>query len=51
MGLLETISGPRDLDGLSNQQLIELAAEVRAFLVSEVAKTGGHLGPTSASSR
>ncbi len=45
MGLLETISGPRDLDGLSNQQLIELAAEVRAFLVSEVAKTGGHLGP------
>ncbi len=45
MGLLETISGPRDLDGLSNQQLIELAAEVRAFLVNEVAKTGGHLGP------
>ena len=45
MGLLETISGPRDLDRLSNQQLIDLAAEVRAFLVSEVAKTGGHLGP------
>ncbi|TFB92443.1 1-deoxy-D-xylulose-5-phosphate synthase [Cryobacterium sp. HLT2-28] len=45
MGLLETISGPRDLDRLSNQQLIELAAEVRAFLVNEVAKTGGHLGP------
>ena len=45
MGLLETISGPRDLDRLSNQQLIDLAAEVRAFLVNEVAKTGGHLGP------
>ncbi|TFD79919.1 1-deoxy-D-xylulose-5-phosphate synthase [Cryobacterium fucosi] len=45
MGLLETISGPRDLDGLSNQQLIELAAEMRGFLVHEVAKTGGHLGP------
>jgi 1-deoxy-D-xylulose-5-phosphate synthase len=45
MGLLETISGPRDLDGFSNQQLIELAAEVRHFLVNEVAKTGGHLGP------
>jgi 1-deoxy-D-xylulose-5-phosphate synthase len=45
MTLLEGITGPRDLDGLSNDQLVELAAEIREFLVREVSKTGGHLGP------
>jgi len=45
MTLLEKISGPRDLDGLSRSQLVQLAAEVRDFLVHEVSKTGGHLGP------
>jgi 1-deoxy-D-xylulose-5-phosphate synthase len=45
VSLLENIHGPRDLDGLSETQLVELAAEIRDFLVSEVSKTGGHLGP------
>jgi 1-deoxy-D-xylulose-5-phosphate synthase len=45
MTLLETIHGPRDLDRLTKDQLVELAAEVRAFLVAEISKTGGHLGP------
>jgi len=45
MSLLENIHGPRDLDALSTEQLVELAAEVREFLVREVSKTGGHLGP------
>ena len=45
MTLLEGIHGPRDLDGLSPEQLTQLAAEVRQFLVREVSKTGGHLGP------
>src|SRR5215218_1796863 len=45
MSLLEHITGPRDLDGLSNEQLVELAQEIRDFLVREVSKTGGHLGP------
>lgn len=45
MTLLENIHGPRDLDGLSVGQLEELAAEIREFLVREVSKTGGHLGP------
>lgn len=45
MGLLETIRGPRDLDALSRDQLTQLAAEIRTFLVSEVSRTGGHLGP------
>ena len=45
MSLLENISGPRDLDALTQEQLVELAAEIRQFLVAEVSKTGGHLGP------
>ncbi|MHA7986602.1 1-deoxy-D-xylulose-5-phosphate synthase [Rathayibacter sp. CAU 1779] len=45
MTLLETIRGPRDLDALSKEQLEQLASEVREFLVANVAKTGGHLGP------
>jgi 1-deoxy-D-xylulose-5-phosphate synthase len=45
MGILETIHGPRDLDALTRQQLVQLAGEVRRFLIAEVSKTGGHLGP------
>ena len=45
MGVLESIRGPRDLDGLSQPQLKRLAREIRQFLIREVAKTGGHLGP------
>jgi len=45
MSLLQSIHGPRDLDQLSQRQLVALAAEIREFLVREVSKTGGHLGP------
>jgi 1-deoxy-D-xylulose-5-phosphate synthase len=45
VSLLENIHGPRDLDGLSEAQLVDLAAEIRDFLVASVSKTGGHLGP------
>jgi 1-deoxy-D-xylulose-5-phosphate synthase len=45
MSLLENINTPRDLDRLSKDELTELAAEIRTFLITEVSKTGGHLGP------
>jgi len=45
MTLLASITGPRDLDGFSAAQLDQLASEIREFLVREVSKTGGHLGP------
>lgn len=45
MTLLDGINGPRDLDALTNEQLTDLCTEIRQFLVSSVAKTGGHLGP------
>ena len=45
MSLLASIRGPRDLDAMSYEQLDELAAEIRTFLINEVARSGGHLGP------
>jgi len=45
MGYLESIAGPRDLRGLDDHQLDELASEIRDFLVTKVSRTGGHLGP------
>ncbi|MFF8773151.1 1-deoxy-D-xylulose-5-phosphate synthase [Kitasatospora sp. NPDC015120] len=45
MALLTRIRGPRDLDRLTPGQLAALAEEIRTFLVTEVSKTGGHLGP------
>lgn len=45
MALLESINSPRDLEGLSLEQLEALAREIREFLISEVSRTGGHLGP------
>lgn len=45
MPILPSITGPRDLDRLSPEELSDLATEVRAFLIENVARTGGHLGP------
>jgi 1-deoxy-D-xylulose-5-phosphate synthase len=43
--VLEQIRGPRDLRALTPEQLDQLAAEIRTFLVDNVSRTGGHLGP------
>ncbi|MCX5529973.1 1-deoxy-D-xylulose-5-phosphate synthase [Streptomyces sp. NBC_00006] len=45
MTILESIRGPRDLKALSEEEIGELAHEVREFLIHAVARTGGHLGP------
>jgi len=45
MGLIDRIAGPEDLKALPGPRLPELAEEIRAFLVENVSKTGGHLGP------
>jgi 1-deoxy-D-xylulose-5-phosphate synthase len=41
--LLDTIDNPAVLRALPRDELAQLAAELRAFLVESVAKTGGHL--------
>lgn len=45
MTILDRIESPRDLDALSVIECQELAQEIRDFLIAEVSKTGGHLGP------
>ncbi len=42
--ILEQISQPEDLRGLSQKQLTVLCEEIRTFLVDTVQKNGGHLG-------
>ncbi len=42
--LLETISSPLDLKRLRAEDLPRVCAEMRAFLLDSVQKTGGHLG-------
>ncbi len=45
MAVLQTITSPDDLKRLPAEQLETLAAEIRAFLVEQVSRSGGHLGP------
>ena len=45
MALLDGISSPADLRRVPDEDLPALAAEMRAFLVDRVSRTGGHLGP------
>ena len=43
MALLDQIEGPNDIKKLSQNELEDLAREIRQFLVSKVSMTGGHL--------
>ena len=43
--MIESIKSPADIKGLSHEELISLAQEIRTFLIEKVSKSGGHLGP------
>ncbi|MDR6938836.1 1-deoxy-D-xylulose-5-phosphate synthase [Arcanobacterium hippocoleae] len=45
MSILSSIDRPADLKKLPASMLPKLAAEIRQFLITNVAQTGGHLGP------
>lgn len=45
MRYLPRISSPSDLTRLNQSELLELAAEIREFLIEKVSRSGGHLGP------
>jgi 1-deoxy-D-xylulose-5-phosphate synthase len=45
MSLLRSIRSPEDVRRLMPSQTTELAAEIRTYLVDQVSRTGGHLGP------
>ena len=43
MNILQRINGHEDLKALSDAERAQLCGEIREFLISSVAKTGGHL--------
>ncbi|RPJ32436.1 MAG: 1-deoxy-D-xylulose-5-phosphate synthase, partial [Verrucomicrobiaceae bacterium] len=43
--LLQSIHSPDDVKNLADDELLDLAAEVRHSLITSLSKTGGHLGP------
>ncbi|MEU5693022.1 1-deoxy-D-xylulose-5-phosphate synthase [Actinosynnema sp. NPDC020468] len=45
MTALDAIRGPRDVRALSAARIPSLALEIRRFLIENVTRTGGHLGP------
>lgn len=45
MSILSQIRRPSDLRQLDYDQLSELCAEIRDFLVDQISRTGGHLSP------
>lgn len=42
---LHTITSPSFLKGLNNDQLVELSEDIRKFLIENLSRTGGHIGP------
>ncbi len=42
--LLTSIQSPADLEGLTYEELDQLSAELREFIIATVTTTGGHLG-------
>lgn len=45
MGILESIRSPHDLRAIPIDRLPEVAGEIREAIVSQVARSGGHLAP------
>lgn len=45
MAKLEDVKSPGDLKRLRADELVGLASQIRRFLISNVSRTGGHLGP------
>ena len=41
--ILDTINNPNDIKNIPEDQLPELADEIRSFLIRKISKTGGHL--------
>jgi len=44
MKLLQSIDDPKDLKILTEDQLVQLAHELRAFIISNLSVKAGHLG-------
>jgi len=43
MNILDNIKKPKDIKKLNNEQMVQLAFEIREFLIESLSNTGGHL--------
>ena len=43
--LLDTINSPADVKALTEEQLVQLAGEIRQLIIEVTSKNGGHLAP------
>ena len=41
--LLDQLNGPDDVKELNDEELKELAEDIRRFLIEKISRTGGHL--------
>ncbi|RKY53252.1 MAG: 1-deoxy-D-xylulose-5-phosphate synthase, partial [Candidatus Neomarinimicrobiota bacterium] len=44
--LLQKINSPSDIKHLNTQELLQLADELRQYIIDVVSETGGHLAPS-----
>ena len=42
-GVLDRVNGPADLKGLTPDEMIQVAGEIRSLIIETISKTGGHL--------
>ena len=45
MNLLNKVNSPKDIKGMSIEELKTLAQEIREVLITRVTETGGHMAP------
>ena len=45
MNLLSKVNSPKDIKGMSIDELKTLAQEIREVLITRVSETGGHMAP------
>jgi 1-deoxy-D-xylulose-5-phosphate synthase len=45
VAVLDKVNVPADLKGLNDEELRQLAAEIRTLIIETVSRTGGHLAP------
>ena len=43
MSVLENVNSPKDIKKLNNNELNQLCAEIREYMIDTVSQTGGHL--------
>ena len=45
MNLLNKVNSPKDIKGMSIEELKTMAQEIREVLITRVTETGGHMAP------